>query len=63
MIHAEVDHVLKVYFYKISGLEKSFFRKYEDAVQAAIRATEEYERVWGWCDGKLRRTWENSDSH
>ena len=62
VIHAEVDHVLEVYFYKISGLEKSFFRKYEDAVRAAIRATEEYERVWGWCDGKLRRSWENSDS-
>ena len=63
VIHAEVDHVLEVYFYKISGLGKSFFRRYEDAVQAAIRATEEYERVWGWCDGKLRRPWENSDSH
>lgn len=63
VIHAEVDHILKVYFYKISDLEKSFFRKYEDAVRAAIHATEEYERVWGRFYGKLRRPWENSDSH
>lgn len=63
VIHAVVDHVLRVYYYKISDLEKSFFRKYEDAVRVAIRATEEHERVWGWCDGKLRRPWENSDSH
>lgn len=60
-IHAEVDHVLNVYYYKPSDFEKCLFRKYEDAVQAAICMTEEYERVWGWCDGRLRRPWENKD--
>lgn len=61
VIHAEVDHILKVYHYKISDLGKSFFRKYEDAVRVAARTTEEYERAWGWCDGKLRRPWENKE--
>lgn len=60
-IHAVVDHVLMVYYYKTSDLGKSFFWKYEDAVRVAIRATEEHERVWGWCVGKLRRPWENKE--
>lgn len=60
-IHAEVDHVLHVYYYKTSDLEKCLFRKYEDAVQAAIRVTDEYERIWGRYLGKLRRPWENED--
>lgn len=58
VIRAEVDHVTKLYFFKTTELEKTFFRKYKDALQLAIRRTEEHERAWGWCEGKLRRNWE-----
>lgn len=58
VIHAEVDHILRVYYYKISDLEKRLFRRYEDAVGIAVQKTENFERAWGWCVGKLRRPWE-----
>lgn len=44
-INATVDHVLQVYYYKPSDLGKCLFRKYEDAVQSAIRVTDKYERI------------------
>lgn len=61
VIRAEVDCVTELYFYKTTELGKTFFRKYEDAVQLAMRMTEEHERVWGWCDGKLRKPWQQDE--
>lgn len=61
VLHAKVDHILNVYYYKTSDFEKSIFRDYKDAVRQAIRATEMHERKWEWMDGKLRRTWEQDE--
>ena len=62
-VDAVIDNCVTLYFFKVSNYGKSFFHNFEDALAAAIHATDEYDRVWSRITHKkLRRPWEKKGS-
>lgn len=60
-VRSVIDRVVNLFYFKTSDYGKRFYSDYEDALNAAIRAADKYDRTWSGITGeKIRRPWEET---
>lgn len=46
-------------YFKKGAVEKAIFRNRDDAIEYTEKLADDYDRVWGKFEGKMRRGWRN----
>ena len=59
VVECVIDRHKELFYFTAANCDKRLFRSYAEAVEAAKRETDEYDRKWSRIMGeKLRRPWE-----